>query len=155
LLDALIASFFKAQDDELRGTLLGSLSRVRDPALGARVLGLVLDDRVKYTEMLVPLWGQFSAPETREGAWKWLREHWDAVATRASAAMFSGIQLLSMPQAFCDEAHARDVAAFFEGRASKVDGGPRVLAKTLEEIHLCTVRRSAAEADARRFFSSH
>ncbi len=155
MVDALMARYLEAQDDELRGTLLGSLSRVRDPALAARVLGLVLDDRVKYTEMLVPLWGQFSAPETREAAWKWLKEHWDAVATRASAAMFSGVQLVSMPQVFCDEAHAGEVASFFEGRAAKVEGGPRVLAKTLEEIHLCIARRSSAEADARRFFSSH
>jgi alanyl aminopeptidase len=155
LLDALVVSFVKAQDDELRGTLLGSLSRVRDPALAARVLGLVLDERVKYTEMLVPLWGQFTAPGTREAAWTWLKDHWDAVASRASAAMFSGVQLLSMPAAFCDEAHAQDVAAFLSDRATKIDGGPRVLAKTLEEIHLCTAKRSASEADARRFFSSH
>ncbi len=155
MIDALVASYLKAQDDELRGTLLGSLSRVRDPALGARVLGLVLDDRVKYTEMLTPLWGQFSAPETREAAWKWLKEHWDAVAARSSAAMFSGVQLLGMPQAFCDEAHAAEVATFFEGRAAKVEGGPRVLAKTLEAIRLCTAKRSATEADARRFFLSH
>ncbi len=155
MVDALVASFVKSQDDEVRGTLLGSLSRVRDPALGARVLGLTLDDRVKYTEMLVPLWGQFSAPETREAAWKWLQEHWDAVATRASAAMFSGVQLVSMPQAFCDEAHAKEVATFFDGRAAKVDGGPRVLAKTLEEIHLCAAKRAASEADARHFFASH
>ena len=155
MLDALLAGFFKSQDDEIRGTLLGSLSRARAPALGTRVLGLVLDDRVKYTEMLVPLWGQFSAPETREAAWRWLKDHWDAVATRASAAMFSGVQLLSMPQAFCDEAHATDVATFLESRAAKLDGGPRVLAKTVEQIHLCTARRSASEADARRFFASH
>jgi hypothetical protein len=69
--------------------------------------------------------------------------------------MFSGVQLLSMPAAFCDEAHAQDVAAFLSDRATKIDGGPRVLAKTLEEIHLCTAKRSASEADARRFFSSH
>jgi alanyl aminopeptidase len=155
MLDALLASFLKSQDDEMRGTLLGSLSRVRAPALGARVLGLVLDDRVKYTEMLVPLWGQFSAPETREAAWRWLKDHWDAVATRASAAMFSGVQLLSMPQVFCDDAHAQDVTSFLESRAAKLDGGPRVLAKTVEQIHLCTARRGACEADVRRFFASH
>jgi cytosol alanyl aminopeptidase len=154
MLDALIASFVKAQDDELR-TLLGGLSRVRDSVLSQRVLSLVLDDRVKYTEMLRPLWAQFSAPETREAAWTWLKEHWDAVSTRTSAAMFSGVQLLAIPAAFCDEAHAQDVAAFLTDRAAKVDGGRRVLAKTLEEIRLCTARRGAAEADARRFFASH
>lgn len=155
MLDALIASFLKAQDDELRGTLLGSLSRVRNPELGARVLALVLDDRVKYTEMTTPLWEQFSEPETREAAWTWLKDHWDAVMARASGAMFTGVQLVSMPATFCDEAHAADVAGFFADRVAKVDGGPRVLAKTLEEIHLCAATRSAAEADARRFFASH
>jgi cytosol alanyl aminopeptidase len=155
MLDALIASFVKTQDDELRGILLAGLSRVRNPALSGRVLDLVLDDRVKYTEMLRPLWSQFSMPETRDAAWKWLKDHWDAVSTRTSAAMFSGVQLLAIPGGFCDEAHAQDVGTFLGDRAAKVDGGPRVLAKTLEEIHLCAARRSAAEADARRFFASH
>jgi len=155
MLDAMIASFAKSQDDQIRGTLLGSLARVKNPALAPRVLGLALDDRVKYTEMTTPLWAQFSEPETREAAWKWLKDHWDAVFTRASAAMFTGVQLVSMPGAFCDEAHAKDVGDFFANRVAKVDGGPRVLAKTLEGIHLCAAKRSAAEADARKFFSSH
>jgi alanyl aminopeptidase len=69
--------------------------------------------------------------------------------------MFTGVQLVSMPAVFCDEDHAKDVSTFFADRVAKVDGGPRVLAKTLEEIHLCAAARSAAEADARRFFASH
>ncbi len=155
MLDAMTSAFVKSQDDELRGLLLGSLARVHDPALAKRALALVLDDRVKYTEMTTPLWAQMSEPETREAAWAWLKEHWDAVMARASGAMFTGVQLVSMPGVFCDEDHAKDVATFFADRVAKVDGGPRVLAKTLEEIHLCAATRSAAEADARRFFTSH
>lgn len=155
MVDALIASLAKTQDDEVRSALLEGLSSVRDPAQSARVLALALDDRLKYTEMTTPLWGQMSQVETRELAWRWLKDHWDAVAARTSTALFAGVQLLSMPAAFCDDAHARDVAGFLTERAAKIDGGPRVLSKTLEEIHLCTAKRSTAEVDARKFFSSH
>jgi alanyl aminopeptidase len=155
MLDAMLAAFAKSEDDEVRGTLLASLSRARDPALAQRVLALSLDERLKYTEMTTPLWVQFSEQETREGAWTWLKAHWDAVQTRSSASMFTGVQLVAMPGQFCDEAHAKDVEAFFADRVAKVDGGPRVLAKTLEEIHLCAARRAGAEPEVRAFFASH
>jgi len=113
----------------------------------------VLSDRLKHTEALQPLWNQLGQPETRDDAWKWLQEHWDAVAARASTVAFEGNQLVSMGGSFCDGAHEKQVADFLHDRAAKIDGGPRVLARTLEEIHLCVVKRAAEEPNVRAFFS--
>jgi hypothetical protein len=33
-----------------------------------------------------------------------------------------------------------------------MDGGPRTLATSLEDVHLCVARRNAHEANARAFF---
>ncbi len=151
--DALLTVFTKQTDDVMRGRLLGAISAARDPKLAARARDLVLDDRLKHNEMMQPLWAQLGQPETREDAWKWLQDHWDAVATRASTVAFQGEQLLSMPGSFCDESHEKQVADFLHDRATKIDGGPRVLARTLEEIHLCVVKRSAEEPNVRAFFS--
>jgi alanyl aminopeptidase len=151
--DAVLALLVKTQDDVVRGRLLGALAAASDPKLSARARDLVLDEHVKYTEMLTPLWVQLGTPETRDVAWAWLKEHWDAVAARAANVLFEGVQLLSIPVSFCDEAHERDVATFLKDRAAKIDGGPRVLSKTVEEIHLCAVKRRAEEDNARVFFT--
>lgn len=151
--DALLAAFTKQTDDVLRVRLLGAISAARDPKLAARARDLVLDDRLQHNEMLHPLWAQLGRPETREDAWKWLQDHWDAVAARTSTLNFGSEQLVSMVGSFCDEAHEKQVAEFMHDRAAKLDGGPRVLARTLEEIHLCVVARNAEEPDVRKFFS--
>jgi len=151
--DALLALLVKTQDDVVRGRLLGALGAASDPKLSARARELVLDERVKYTEMLTPLWAQLGTPETRDAAWAWLKDHWDAVAARASNVLFEGVQLVSMPSSFCDDAHEHDVATFLRDRSTKIDGGTRVLAKTVEQIHLCAVKRRAEEDNARAFFA--
>ena len=151
--DAVLALLVKTQDDVVRGRLIGTLSASLDPKLAARARELVLDERIKYTEMLTPLWVQLNAPETREAAWTWLKEHWDAVAARTSNVLFQGLQLVTMPNAFCDDAHEHEVATFLKDRATKIDGAPRVLSKTVEQIHLCAVKRRAEEDNARTFFT--
>ena len=63
-------------------------------------------------------------------------------------------QLISMGGVFCDDAHAADVEAFFSPeRVAKIEGAPRVLASTLEEVRLCAAKRKAQEPSAREFFS--
>jgi alanyl aminopeptidase len=151
--DALLATLGKTQDDILRGRLLGALSAAKDPKLAARARDLVLDERVKYTEMLQPLWVQTGQPETREAAWTWLKEHWDAVVARISNVGFESVQLVSLPSSFCDETHEHEVLTFLKDRLAKIDGGPRVLAKTVEQIHLCADKRKAEEPNARAFFT--
>ena len=58
-----------------------------------------------------------------------------------------------MGSVFCDEAHAKDVEAFFTpARIAQIDGAPRVLASTLEDIRLCTAKRKPQEPSARELF---
>jgi len=56
---------------------------------------------------------------------------------------------------FCDDAHAKDVEAFFTpARIAGIDGAPRVLANTLEDIRLCAAKRKVQEPSARAFFKT-
>jgi cytosol alanyl aminopeptidase len=59
---------------------------------------------------------------------------------------------MSVAEVFCDDAHAADAASFLGEKAKSVEGAPRALAKTLEDVHLCVVKRTADEADIRAFF---
>jgi hypothetical protein len=45
------------------------------------------------------------------------------------------------------------VEAFFGPKAAEIDGAPRVLASTLEEIRLCAARRTAYTEPATKFFA--
>jgi alanyl aminopeptidase len=150
--DAMLALFTKTDDDAVRGALLWALSSARDPELSERARALVLDERVQLREALTPLFAQMSDAETRDAAWAWLKDHWDAVLGRVAGEMFTAVSLVGAPGAYCDEAHAADVTSFLKDRAEKIDGGGRVLAKTIERIRLCAARRAAEEGYARDFF---
>ncbi len=152
LFDDVKARFAKAEDAELREDYLLLLSRAERPEIAASVLDLALDPSLRPVEVLIPLSLQLSSPGTREATWQWIKAHFDALLT---AVPKDGGQahLVELESVFCDDDHARDVEAFFTPeRLAKIDGGPRVLASTLEEIHLCATRRKAQEPSAREMF---
>jgi alanyl aminopeptidase len=135
----------------VRSRLLWGLSAARDPALAEAARQLVLDPSMRDSEMLTPLGVQLSRPETRETAWAWMKEHYDAILARLPRH-HGGVQLVGSGRSFCDEAHAKDVEAFFGPKSDAIEGGPRVLASTLEDVRLCVASRAAQEKSARELF---
>src|SRR5690606_29380932 len=117
---------FASSDGVTRGRLLSAMASVRDPALSARVLDLGLDGRLRMNERLLPLLGQSGMPETREAAFRWLTEHYDALL--AGVGRNSGHAIIGSAGSFCSEDKAREVEAFFGTRSDTVAGGPRELA---------------------------
>lgn len=91
-------------------------------------------------------------PATREATWRWIEDNFARIL--AIVPKHHGqTQLISMGSVFCDEAHARKLEAFFDAaRLAQIDGGPRVLAGTLEDIRLCAVKRARQEPSARALF---
>ncbi|HEX8790705.1 MAG TPA: M1 family metallopeptidase [Polyangiaceae bacterium] len=150
--DALRALLGKTQDEAVRGRLVRALSAARDPALAAAARDMMLDPSLRDTEVLTPLYVQLDRPDTRELAWAWMKEHYDALLARMPRH-HSGVQLVGAGGRFCDADHAKDVESFFTPKIEGIEGGPRALAETLEDIHLCTARRTASEASARSFFA--
>jgi alanyl aminopeptidase len=151
--DALRALLGKTQDETVRGRLVRALSVARDPGLGAAAREMVLDPSLRDTEVLVPLYAQVDRPETRDAAWAWMKEHYDAILARMPRH-HAGVQLVGAGGRFCDSDHAKDVEAFFAPKIEGIEGGPRALAETLEDVQLCAARRTASEASARDFFRS-
>lgn len=151
--DALRALLGKTQDEAVRGRLVRALSVARDPVLAAAAREMILDPSLRDTEVLVPLCVQIDRPGTRDAAWAWMKEHYDAVLARMPRH-HSGVQLVGAADRFCDADHARDVEAFFTPKIESIEGGPRALAETLEDVHLCIARRTASESSARGFFRS-
>ena len=150
--DAMRALLGKTVDEAVRGRLVRALSVARDPALAAAARELVLDPSLRETEMMAPLYMQLERAETRDLAWAWLKDHYDAILARLPRH-HAGVQLVGAGRAYCDEDHARDVEAFFGPKAPGIEGGPRALSSTLEEMRLCAARRGAHLASARDFFA--
>lgn len=150
--DAMVAMLGKQTDEEARGKLLWAIGSAKDPALAARAREMALDPGLRKNEIMATLWPQLESPATREATWKWITEHYDALAARISAH-HGGTRLIATAGVFCDEAHAAEAEAFFAKHVDGIEGGPRVLAGTLESIRLCAARKSAHEAGARAFFA--
>ncbi len=85
-------------------------------------------------------------------AWGWLKAPIADVIARLPRHHAGG-SLVSATRSYCDEEHAKGVESFFAPKIEAIEGGPRTLASTLEDIRLCAARRKAQEPSAREFFA--
>jgi cytosol alanyl aminopeptidase len=155
LWDAVKAQLAKTEDPEMRGRLLGVLTSPRKPDLVPVVRDLAFDPVLRATEVSSPIWSKLGENETREETWAWVKANFDKLLA-ALPTHFGQTQVIEMGGVFCDDAHAKDVEAFFTAdRIAAIEGAPRVLASTLEDIRLCAAKRSKQEPSAREFFSKH
>lgn len=150
--DAMRATFTKTNDELRRRALLWGLASARGAATSARARDLALDPAVRTTEAIIPIAVQMNDDDTREAAWRWMQQNLDAFLAHVSQH-HGRPRVFSLPRSFCDDAHLAEVERFLGPRASSVEGAPRVLASTLEEIRLCIARRKAEEPAARAFFA--
>ncbi len=141
--------FFASQEALLRGHLLRALASTKDAERSAEVLALALDERLQVNEIWNTLRGPLTQRETRDGAWAWFQANFEALAARLETG--AG-RLPAVGNAFCSEARATEVEAFFTPRLSLMPGGPRNLANALESIRLCAQKVAAHRQSARAVF---
>jgi alanyl aminopeptidase len=134
----------------MRSRILGALASVHDAKLSQRVLDLALEKRLHGNEVLTPLWTQIGAIETRDRAWAWMRDHFDAIFDQLASGRAGALPGLA--SRFCDDAHRAEIESFFRPRVDKLEGGPRNLALGLESLDLCVARRKDQEPALRDFF---
>jgi alanyl aminopeptidase len=139
----------KAAERRDRLRLLSSLARFRDPAVLREALSLFLTDEFDPNEARVILRGSLETEEGRAAFWDFLRAHFDAVIRK-----MPGEAVGSLPRyvsGFCDPARAKEVEEFFRDKVDKLQGAPRALAQTVEEIGLCAAQRQMQEPSVRAF----
>ncbi|MFO0747947.1 MAG: M1 family aminopeptidase [Myxococcota bacterium] len=146
-----LATLHRSQDPALRGILLAALAAVTDPALAERVRALTLDPALTDTEMLQPLKRQLDDRRLQADAWRYLRDHWDAVLERMPP--FSLGFVPELVDGFCDPAARADVAAFLGPRVEPLSGAPHALAESLETIDLCIALVERQGPSARSWLS--
>jgi alanyl aminopeptidase len=143
LFDHLLALLEASTDATMRNRILIAMGAAEAPALSARALDLTLDPKLRRNETPKVLANQLRNPRTRDRAWAWLKENFDAFAERIGHAQAGSAPWYAA--SLCTREAADDVQAFFEPRVSTLVGGPRNLAGAVEAIRLC-----AAKAEAQR-----
>ena len=138
----------QTDDATERRQLLSALASVTDEALAARARALTLDPNLRVNEVGTVLARQAAHRTTREAAWQYLQDHFDAIIDRIPARRAG--QIVGFAARFCDAVHREQAARFFEPRVSELPGGPRNLAAALESIDLCAARVAAAHDQQRR-----
>lgn len=149
LFQQLLAAAKATADHRERSMLLGPLGGFRDPALTGEALGILLGAEFDLRDSLGLLWTALSERETRDLAYDFLKKNFSALVARMRPD--ESMQLLLMPTVYCDEAHRADAAAFFTERAKQIDGGPRTLANTLEEVGLCAAQHKLHQKGVEAF----
>ena len=151
--DRLVGQAKKTTDANYRQTILWSLGDLRDPALASDALDLLLGDSLDPRDTYWILVGLLRSRETRDTAYEWAKAHFDEFFPRLRDDEQSW--LLSLPSNFCDMAHRDDAKAFLEPRAAKIDGGPRALARSLEEVDLCVAAQERNRAGIEAFLRKY
>ena len=139
-------------DATARSRILAALGNAETPKLSARALELALDPRLRINEIGRVLRPQFNNPRTRDGAWTWFTENFDALASR-----FGSGQLGASPwraASFCTKEAAAEVERFFSPKVAELSGGPRNLAGAVEAISLCAEKASVHMPGVERAFGS-
>ncbi|MEM8607328.1 MAG: M1 family metallopeptidase [Myxococcota bacterium] len=150
--DYLVELLADTQDATERNRILDALGHAEGSTLAARARELALDPSVRINEIRQLLRPQFQSPETRDEAWVWFKNNFDALAAR-----FNERQLGFAPwymASFCSEGAAGEVEQFFAPRVASLAGGPRNLAGAVEAIQLCAALAKAQQPSVKSAFGS-
>jgi aminopeptidase N/puromycin-sensitive aminopeptidase len=149
--DRLVNVVRVTKDPDFRDAALRALTWFQSPELVERTLEFAVSDEVRSQDS----WGLIALllerRETQEQAWKFVREHWDRIARRATEN--SGAHIVEAAGSFCSVEKRDEVASFFAEH--KVESADRTLAKALERIGDCTRLRAAQEPDLRQWLAAH
>ena len=153
LFDAMLAHLTSTENGILRRQLLAALGSFREPALAARARELTVDPRIRSDERFRALRAQMDDPRTREDAWRFLTERYEAIAELAGASIWT-TNLPGLAEPFCTVERAEEVERFFARRIERLQGGPRNLAGAVESIRLCAARVAAQRESTAEFFAA-
>jgi alanyl aminopeptidase len=153
LFDRLRAEIKRSQDRRERGRLFDALGAFRSPEIVPVALALVLSDEFEPIESVRILRESLGDPATREAAYAFLKEHFDAIVARLPRE--SRVGLAAVGGAFCDAQHRSDLEAFLRARIEGVPGGPRILAQALERMDLCIAFKRAQEPSVVEFLGRY
>jgi aminopeptidase N len=158
LFNVLRAAAGREHDHRSRAILIDALGSFRDPALARASLELLLSKDFDPREAFYPLlFGPLNYAQTRGIPFEFVRQNLDALLARLPRDVGSdyAASLPGVGSGFCDVSRRSEIETFFDDRVKRYTGGPRELAKVLEQIDLCIAGRKALAPDLAAFLKHY
>lgn len=130
-----------AKDRDVRKRLTGALASVKDPALVANNLKLILDGPFEFQETFEMLSGAMANPLTRDASYLFLTANFDAVASKLPLMMRG--YLAYFGSAFCEAERESEFKAFMEPRLASLPNSKVAYERSLDSIRMCAANKAA------------
>ncbi|MFK8017186.1 MAG: M1 family aminopeptidase, partial [Gammaproteobacteria bacterium] len=144
-------AFATSRDAQFRKAALNALGSTRDDALAASLRDQALEGLVRRNEIQRLLAAQFREPNARNGAWRFVRDHYDELT--AMMPPRHAAQLPARLSPFCDAVMLDPMEALFRPHVNDVPGGERLLNKALEAMSQCAARATGERSAVRELFA--
>jgi puromycin-sensitive aminopeptidase len=135
--DRCVDLFKRAETPEARDRFLLALADFPDPALTRRYLELSLTDAIRSQDAWKPLrylLAHAAHPAVQTEAWTFMKNHWDKF--REKTGSVGAMRMVAGLRHVWRLDWHDDVRRFFDDPAHRVSAAERVLAQTLEFIHI-------------------
>jgi alanyl aminopeptidase len=139
--EALLKQLAVSQDAVLRGQLLGALSSAKVPELIARVRAMAFEPgKLRRNELYSAVFAGDDTEASHRATSEWLDAHFSEIVAKlapAGASLVSGFSI-----GMCSIEAADTLTPKLTERMSTIEGGPRALAQTVEEVKLCAALKA-------------
>jgi cytosol alanyl aminopeptidase len=153
LFDRLLAEAKSTQDRRERGMLLSALGHFRDPEIARVALQVTLGTALESRDSITILQAALTDEATRRLAFDFMQRNYDALDARLPKEFTARFPYWA--SGFCTAAERDAVAAFFEPRMARVEGGPRNLAQALERVDICLAFKQAQQSSVAAFLEKN
>ena len=138
-----------------RYELLAALGATHDPNLGEQARNYGTTSAVAVGELRFLYGSVVAEPENVDAFWQWLKTHYQALAARLPD-QFQSVLIRYAADNRCSKPQSDELRTWFAPRISRIVGGDRVLAQSLEGIDQCTaLREHLGEASLAIWARSH
>jgi aminopeptidase N len=150
LFDKLQNVYETSTNPELQESALGMLAMFQNPDLEKRALDYALTDKVRKQDAAFQFAIALQSSETRDLAWQYVKDHWDAVHALLTPEL--GSSLVGSTSGFCSAETREDVQQFFA--AHKVASADQAMKHAVERINGCIEFRDLQQANLNKWLGS-
>ncbi|WP_394838021.1 M1 family metallopeptidase [Pendulispora rubella] len=147
-----------ASNRKERNSILRAMGQFREPDTLRAALALILQDDFEVRESTGMLWETQKTPVTRQVAFDFVKEHYDALMARLPKEDSTFDLAADLPEmvgaSFCDAAHAADVESFFRERSARHAGGARGVARAVDAVNTCAAYRERQAPSVAAFLTA-
>jgi aminopeptidase N len=133
LYDKMLALSASTSNPEVQTGMLFRTAYFTNPALVTRTLDAVAAGKIRNQDSWILLATLLRTPETREQAWTYIQEHWEAIHAQFTTS--SGNRVVGAAGSFCSAEKHDEVLAFFN--THKVAASERGLKIAGDRINSC------------------